>query len=410
MVYELLKCNKHLHFMNDSQVFRFSEQYVKPGDRWIYSADFNVKSVPHERVDAEAPDIAAISDKGGITCILAHEGRYGKTRSLEFVAQYLSEKLGKNVHYFPENATEAAQKFADTLKPGDIAVMGNTRMNSGEERNDLVLAAEYAMLGQQVVIGGFGKAHRKNASNVGILECRRGYIASTHDDEMAQLELWAGPQPDTYSVAVLGGMKKEKITEGLLGFAPHYDAIIPGGIVLNALLKHKYGDIGDSKVDDGGKTFESEIEQAVKQYGDKIILPTEVIIAQKDGDRWTNFGRINLTHFERVPEGCAVVSYPMHFDAQCALARVAQYKGRLVVAGTPDIPELAESKASKQLQYWLKQIGPNALILGGDSAQELCAEQACVSSGGGSALTFLTTGTTAVYDALKEDAKIRGRP
>lgn len=396
--------------MTDNQVVRFAEHYVTKGSKWIYSADFNVKSVPHERVDAEVPDIAAISRKGGIVSILAHEGRHGNANSLEFVARYLSEKLGRNVHYFPENATDAAQEFSDTLEPGDVAVMGNTRMNHGEERNDLVLAAEYAMLGDQVVIGGFGKAHRKNASNVGILECRRGYISSSHDDEMARLELWRGKNPDKYSVAVLGGMKKEKITQGLLGFAKDYDAIIPGGIVLNALLKHKYGFVGDSVIDDDGKTFEQEIEQALKQYGDKILLPSEVIIADRDGNRWLNAGRTSFTHLERVPEGSAIVSYPMHFDQQCALARVAQYNGRLVVAGTPDIPSLPESRASKQLEYWLKEIGPNALILGGDSAQDLHAERACISTGGGAALTFLTTGTTAAYEALKEDYKLRGEP
>lgn len=396
--------------MNESQVVRFAERYVTPGSRWIYSADFNVKSVPHERVDAEIPDIAAISRKGGITAILAHEGRFGNARSLEFVAQYLSQKLSRDVPYFPENATSAAQEFAKTLKPGDVAVLGNTRMNSGEERNELVLAAEYGMLGDQVVVGGFGKAHRTNASNVGVLECRRGYISSSHDDEMARLELWTGKKPDKYSVAVLGGMKKEKITQGLLGFAKDYDAIIPGGIVLNALLKHKYGFVGNSVVDDGGKTFENEIEFALQQYGDKIILPSEVIVADRDGNRWTNIGRANLVHLERVPEGSSIVSYPMHFDQQCALARVAQYNGRLVVAGTPDIPSLPESKASKQLEYWLKEIGPNALILGGDTAQELRAERACVSTGGGAALTFLTTGTTAAYEALKQNYKERGEP
>jgi len=398
------------NYFTADDVATFSQATIKPGDRWIYSADFNVKKVPHERVDCELDDIRKISDAQGITCILAHEGRNGDARHLDFVAQYLSEQLTRPVQYFPENATDAAQKFADALKPGDIAVMGNTRMNHGEERNDLVLAAEYAMLGNQVVIGGFGKAHRKNASNVGILECRRGYLATSQEDEMAKLSLWAGPEPNKYSVAVLGGMKKEKITEGLFGFAPHYDAIIPGGIVLNAILKQQYGNIGTSKIDDNGATFEKEIEQALKQYGDKIIVPREVIVAQKDGDHWGYFGRINIAQLESVPDECAIVSYVMPFDMQCALARVSQYKGRLVVAGTPDIATLAEGYASRQLRYWLKEIGPNALILGGDSAHDLQASNAVVSTGGGSALTFLTTGTTAVYEALKEDATIRGKP
>src|SRR5574341_2097444 len=101
MVYGLLKYNKHLQFMMDDEVVLFSERHVTPGSRWIYSADFNAKSVPHARVDDEIPDLAAISRNGGIACILAHEGRFGNANSLEFVARYLSEKLGRNVPYFP---------------------------------------------------------------------------------------------------------------------------------------------------------------------------------------------------------------------------------------------------------------------------------------------------------------------
>ncbi len=396
---------------NGVRYFRDAE--IRNGERWIYSADFNVKDTvnPH-RVDEEVDDILKISNAGGITVILAHEGRYGKTRSLEFVSNYLSEKLHRKVHYYDKPITDAAIGFIGNLKPGEIALMGNTRFNEGEERNAPELAYLCAHMGDNAVIGGFGKAHRINASNVGILDYRKGYLSSSQEQQMEKIQRWSGRSKD-YSVAVIGGMKKEKITEGLSGFAKIYDHIIPGGIVLNTILKleHKY--IGSSKIDDDGKTFEKEVKSALKKYSKKIIIPREVIVASKTDKGFEYVGRVNISHGDRVPDGCMIVSYVMPSDAIFALAKVAQEKGRLVVAGTPDIPNLrygnmCYSIASNQLNSMMPQIGSNALILGGDTARDIDSKSAVISTGGGSALMYLTMRTTHVYEKLKDNLRRRG--
>ncbi len=405
----------------DVRYFRDAE--VKRGERWIFSADFNVKdTVNPYRVDEEVDDVLKISNAGGISIILAHEGRYGTAKSLEFVANYLTEKLQRKVHYysnpvygqaigFLKNA-DAAIEFTEKMKPGEIVLMGNTRQNEGEDCNSPELAYLYAHLGDKIVAGGFGKAHRRNASNNGILDYRSGYLSTSQEQQMQKIQRWSGRSSD-YSVAVIGGMKKEKITQGLLGFAEIYDHIIPGGIVLNTILKLKYGDIGRSKIDDDGKTFEKEVEKALEKYSDKIIVPKEVIAASQTDKGFEYVGRINLSQFGTMPDGCMIVSYVMPSDATFALAKVAQDKGRLVVAGTPDIPNLrygnmCYSIASNQLNSWLPQIGNNALILGGDTARDIDSKNAVISTGGGSALMYLAVGTTHVYEKLKENFKERG--
>jgi phosphoglycerate kinase len=373
-------------------------------------------------VDEEVDDIKRISDAGGVTVILAHEGRYGKAKSLEFVANYLTEKLQRKVHYYPNpvygqsigflaNADKAIE-FTEMLKPGEIAIMGNVRQNEGEDVNSPELAYLYAHLGDKVVIGGFGKAHRREASNNGILDYRNGYLSSSQEQQMQKLKRWSG-RSDDYSVAVIGGMKKEKIKDGLLGFAEIYDHVIPGGIVLNTILKLKYEHIGRSKIDDDGKTFEEDVKNALKKYSKKIIIPKEVIVASQTEKGLEYSSRINFEEFGRVPEDCMIVSYVMPSAATYALAQVAQEKGRLVVAGTPDIPNLQYGKmcysiASSQLKSWLPQIGSNALILGGDTARDLEPKDSVISTGGGSALMYLTLGTTHAYEKLRENFQIRG--
>jgi len=392
--------------MNEVRHFRDAE--IKRGQRWIFSADFNIKdTVNPYRVDEEIDDILKISNAEGITVILAHEGRYGKTKSLDFVATYLSDKLQRKINYYDRPITDASIDFAGKLTPGEIALMSNTRLNEGEERNAPELSYLYAHLGDKVVVGGFGKAHRMNASNVGLLDYRSGYLSTSQEQQMQKIKRWSGRSSD-YSVAVIGGMKKEKITEGLLGFAEIYDHIIPGGIVLNTILKLKYEHIGRSKIDDDGKTFEKEVKSALKKYPKKIIVPKEVIVASKTDKGFEYVGRINFTEFGRVPEDCMIVSHVMPSDAIYAFAKVAQEKGRLVVAGTPDIPDMRDSIASRQLKSWLPQIGNNALILGGDTAREVEAKDAVISTGGGSALMYLTVGTTFVYEKLKQNFRERG--
>jgi phosphoglycerate kinase len=400
----------------DVRYFRDAE--VKRGEKWIFSADFNVKDTinPH-RVDEEINDLLKISNAGGISIILAHEGRYGKAKSLEFVANYLTEKLQRKVHYhtspvycrsvgFLGNA-DAAIEFVEKMKPGEIALMGNVRDNEGEEWNSPELGYLYAQLGEKVVVGGFGKAHRKHASNVGVLDYRTGYLSTSQEEQMNLLEPWKGRDSSRHSVAVLGGVKGEKITYGLAGFAEIYDTIIPGGIVLNTILKYMYKQAGISVLKDKNKSFESEVKKVLEKYPDKIIVPKEVVVAWPGEKGFGYIGRIHLDT-ESIPDDSMVVGYKMPFDAQCALGKVAQEKGRLVVAGTPDVPSIKESRASYQLNSWLPQIGKNALILGGDTARDLEAKDAVISTGGGSALMYLTIGTTHVYEKLKENMKERG--
>jgi len=257
--------------INLDDIAQLRNAYINPGNRWIYSTDFNIghkgpKLRNSSRVDVEVDDAKFILDQGGIVLFLAHKGRFkdGDTEDLEFIVPHLENQLGVGVAYYPENNTLDAFEFTRNLMPGTAAIMGNTRKNEGEEKNDAELAAQFAILGQFVAVGGFGKAHREHASNVGILQHLPGYATQSHLDEMISLGPWTGSDPDTYSVAVLGGIKKEKITAGLVGFVESYDAVIPGGIVLNTILRVQGYEIGDSIIEDNGKTYETEVEAVLR--------------------------------------------------------------------------------------------------------------------------------------------------
>ena len=386
------------------------ETTVKKGDRWIYVADLNIdhdgtdlKSM--DRIDAEIDDLKQIRKSGGIAVILAHKGRFEDkdTEDLDFVLPYLKKRLGGEPQYFPARTTKAARDFVNGPKPGDVAIMGNTRKHKGEEENSARLAKQFAKLGDFVAVGGFGKAHRAHASNVGILDYLPGYATRSQTREMASLSKWAGRNEKTYLVAVLGGVKKEKITVGLAGFAEMYDAIIPGGIVLNTLLKAKGYRIGDSLKRDGGRTFIREARAVLRgPHQDKICLPEKVIVATVK-----EFGNVHTIKVsDGVPRGYMIVDYLMPRKAVTALDKVVRRKGRLVLAGTPGIYTQGFARATDAVMKRMKRRGVKGLVLGGDTAGEV-GYKGTVSTGGGSALYFVAYGTTAVLEALRANGGVR---
>lgn len=389
-------------------VRQLKDATINAGDRWVYVADFNIdhdaaglKST--DRIDAEIDDLRQILSRGGVAAILAHKGRFEDrdTENLDFVLPCLKEKLGGEPKYFPRSTGKAARDFVKALKPGEVAVMGNTRRHKGEESNDPALAKQFAELGDFVAVGGFGKAHRKHASNVGILDHLPGYATRSQVREMDVLRKWAGRREGTYSVAVLGGVKKEKITIGLRGFVEMYDAILPGGIVLNTLLKAAGYRIGDSVKRDSGRTFIREAREVLRgPYSDKICLPEKVIVATAKKLRSVHTVRVS----DGVPRGYMVVDYLMSRRGAAALDKAVREKGRLVLAGTPGIYTKGFARATDAVMKRMKRRGVKGLVLGGDTAGEV-GYRGPASTGGGSALHFVAHGTTAVFEALEANAR-----
>jgi len=399
-----------------NDVRHLNQAHIREGDRLIYIADFNIKHEGEKlkstnRVDAEIKDLQQIIRNAGVPVILAHSGRYADrdTEELDFVVPYLASTLDADVKYFSENTGPAAQDFVSCLAPGTVAIMGNTRKHEGEEKNDDYLASLFSALAgpdSRVAVGGFGKAHRVHASNSGILKYLRGYATDSQLDEMVALNPWAGANPDLYSVAVLGGVKKEKITTGLDGFVKTYDLVIPGGIVLNTILLVKGYAIGDSKIDDGGKTFDAAVKDVLSgSYSNKIIVPDEVVIAKKNGDSYVDIDTIKIAR--GVPDGHMIVDYVMPDEATEMLDKVVSENGRLILAGTPGIykdrrGETLFKGATEPVLERMRRIKENCIVLGGDTAGET-GYDGPVSTGGGSALYFVVHGTTPVFEALKEN-------
>jgi phosphoglycerate kinase len=378
---------------------------IVSGERWIYSAGFNVASGMHDtsRIDTELADIARLADAGARVAVLSHQGRHkdGSAQHLSDIATYLSRRLGRNVVYVPENTTDSAVERSHALAPGGVALFGNTRHHPGEEANDPALAAQFARLGDAVAIGGFSKAHREHASNAGLLQRLPGWAASSLLVELERLSPWSGSNPSVPSLAVLGGVKPEKTLIGLSSFSRTYDVVVPAGAVLNHVLQALGYPVGDSELGEQPERCAMAANEILSSATARIHVPSRVVIARRSGDSFTDPREIPAA--EGVPPGFAIVDF--HLETWLAdLMREYGASGcRAVLAGTPSLYLKGFRHASTHLLDWASAPGVEAILLGGDTVSELPFDGP-TSTGGGSALCYLGQADLPVLRALRENA------
>ena len=114
------------------------------GKRVVMRVDFNVpmakdgsgRITDDTRVQAALPSIKYVLEQGGSLVLLSHLGRpkgkgYEAEFSLKPVAELLSTLLGKPVAFAPD--CMAADDTVSALKPGEVALLENTRFYKAED-------------------------------------------------------------------------------------------------------------------------------------------------------------------------------------------------------------------------------------------------------------------------------------
>src|ERR687883_279767 len=147
------------------------------GKRALVRVDFNVpmdngRITDDTRIRAALPTIQYLLDHGAAVVLMSHLGR-PKNKVVEDLrlaplAAHLSELLGRPVKTAPVTVGPEAEAAAQSLKPGEVLMLENTRFDAREEANDESMARELAKLGDVYVNDAFGAAHRAHASTEGV--------------------------------------------------------------------------------------------------------------------------------------------------------------------------------------------------------------------------------------------------
>ncbi|SOB87782.1 phosphoglycerate kinase [Sphingomonas guangdongensis] len=252
------------------------------GKRVLVREDLNVpmadgKVTDDTRLRATFATVTELSDRGAVVLVLAHFGRPkvpSPEHSLALVTKPYEAVLGRPVRYIDWEATEAV----DTLQPGDIGLLENTRFFGGEERNDPAVVERFAALGDLYVNDAFSAAHRAHASTEGLAHKLPAFAGRAMEAELDALNKALG-SPEHPVAAVVGGAKVSTKLDVLKQMVSKVDHLIIGGGMANTFLAARGVNVGKSLAEHDLTGTAEEILEAAERANCTVHLPYDVVVA-----------------------------------------------------------------------------------------------------------------------------------
>ena len=236
------------------------------------------------RVRASAPTILELAAKGAKVLLLAHFGRPKgervSTMSVSMTLDAVQAVLGKEVMFVPEIAGPVVEQAVGILRPGDIAMLENTRFWKGEEKNDPDLAKAIAANGDIYVNDAFSAAHRAHVSTEGLAHLLPAYAGRSMEAELKALEAALGT-PVRPVCAVVGGAKVSSKLDVLTHLVTQVDHLIIGGGMANTFLAARGVNVGKSLCEHDLAATAEKILDTAEQSGCTVHLPYDVVVAKE---------------------------------------------------------------------------------------------------------------------------------
>jgi phosphoglycerate kinase len=259
------------------------------GQRALTRVDLNVPMADgtvtdDTRLRAAVPTIRKLQSGGARVVLLAHfdrpKGRRVPEMSLKPVVPALSKVLGAPVAFAEDCVGEEAAKAVAALKDGEVLLLENVRYHAGEEKNDPEFARELAANGDLYVNDAFSAAHRAHASTEGLARLLPAYAGEQMRKELEALDAALG-KPKRPVLGIVGGAKVSTKLDLLNNLVSKLDYLAIGGGMANTFRFAQGYDIGASLCEKEMADTAREILEKAKAAGCHIILPTDVVVAQK---------------------------------------------------------------------------------------------------------------------------------
>ena len=231
-----------------------------------------------QRILASLPTLRLALEKGAAVMVTSHlgrpkEGSWSQADSLAPVAARLSQLLGMEVPLLRDWVDGVE------VKPGQLVLLENCRMNVGEGKDDEALAKKYAALCDVFVMDAFGTAHRAQASTHGVI--RFAPVAAGGPLLMAELDALdkALAAPARPLLAIVAGSKVSTKLELLTSLVGKVDQLIVGGGIANTFLAAVGHPVGKSLHEPDLVDTARQIMADAQARGAAIPLPEDVVVA-----------------------------------------------------------------------------------------------------------------------------------
>ncbi len=255
------------------------------GQRVFIRADMNVPQddganiTEDTRIRASIPCIRMALDAGAAVMVTSHlgrpvEGQFKPADSLAPVARRLGELMQRDI------PLRADWVDGVSVKPGEMVLLENCRLNKGEKKNDEGLARKMAALCDIFVHDAFGAAHRAEASTYGIAQyapiaCAGPLLAAEMDAISKALS-----NPRRPLVAIVAGSKVSTKLTILKALAAKVDQLIVGGGIANTFMLAAGLKIGKSLAEADLLPEAKAVMAAMKARGAEVPIPSDVVCAK----------------------------------------------------------------------------------------------------------------------------------
>jgi phosphoglycerate kinase len=271
------------------KVLRFADLVARgaiAGQRVFIRADLNVpqddagRITEDTRIRASVPCIQMALDAGAAVMVTSHlgrptEGEFRPEDSLAPVAVRLAELLGRPV------PLKAGWVDGVDVKPGEVVLLENCRLNNGEKNNNEALAKKLAALADIFVHDAFGTAHRAEASTYGIAQFAKtacaGPLLAAEIDAITK----ALAQPKRPLMAIVAGSKVSTKLTVLQSLAAKVDGLVVGGGIANTFLLAQGLPIGKSLAEPDLVNEAKAVIDAMKARGAEVPIPVDVVCANE---------------------------------------------------------------------------------------------------------------------------------
>ena len=260
------------------------------GQRVFIRADLNVPQdhsppghgaiTEDTRIRASVPCISMALKAGAAVMVTSHlgrptEGEFKPADSLAPVARRLGELLGRDVPLVSHWVDGVA------VAPGQVVMLENCRLNTGEKKNDEALSRKLAALCDIYVNDAFGTAHRAEATTYGIAQFAKvacaGPLLSAEIDAITQ----ALAQPKRPLVAIVAGSKVSTKLTILQSLASKVDGLIVGGGIANTFMLAAGLKIGKSLAEPDLLDAARSVIAEMKARGAAVPIPVDVVCAKR---------------------------------------------------------------------------------------------------------------------------------
>lgn len=379
------------------------------GQRVFIRADMNVPQdssgniTEDTRIRASIPCLQMALDAGAAVMVTSHlgrpvEGQFKPADSLTPVAKRLGELMKREIPLVA-NWVDGVD-----VKPGQLLLLENCRLNPGEKKNDEGLARKMAALCDIFVHDAFGTAHRAEASTYGIAQyapiaCAGPLLAAEMDAISAALA-----NPRRPLVAIVAGSKVSTKLTILKSLANNVDQLIVGGGIANTFMLAAGLKIGKSLAEADLLPEAKAVMAAMKARGAEVPIPTDVVTAKT----FAADAAATVKAASDVADDDMILDIGPETTAK--LAAQLKVAGTIVWNGPVGVFEFeAFAKGTEGIAHAIAESGAFSIAGGGDTLAAIAKygiekQVGYISTGGGAFLEVLEGKTLPAFEILQKRA------